>query len=265
MTEWKAAGRAPKDADDALWQAFRAAQDKFFSRRSAVFNERDAELTDNARRKEELLAEFFQQFLDLRGGDAGPALDQIFDRAKLLDQLDRRLLADATDARDVVRHVADQSFQIHRLHRLEPIALADSVGGVEHGLRHTAFAGEHVDVVVHQLQRVQVAGHDRAVQALVAGLGHQRADDVIGFHALELIDRDAEGAHDVAGEWKLVRQLGWGRPPVGLVLLQLLVPEGPPAQIEGRQHVIGVLLEGQQQHGGEPVGGVDHAPVPVGQ
>ena len=57
MTEWKAAGRAPKDADDSLWQAFRAAQDKFFSRRSAVFNERDAELTDNARRKEELLAE----------------------------------------------------------------------------------------------------------------------------------------------------------------------------------------------------------------
>jgi hypothetical protein len=57
MTEWKAAGRAPKDADDALWQQFRAAQDKFFSRRSAVFNERDAELTDNAKRKEELLAE----------------------------------------------------------------------------------------------------------------------------------------------------------------------------------------------------------------
>ncbi|MFL6143317.1 MAG: DUF349 domain-containing protein [Labedaea sp.] len=57
MTEWKAAGRAPKDADVALWQQFRAAQDKFFSRRSAVFNERDAELTDNARRKEELLAE----------------------------------------------------------------------------------------------------------------------------------------------------------------------------------------------------------------
>jgi Domain of Unknown Function (DUF349) len=57
MAEWKAAGRAPKDADDALWQQFRAAQDKFFSRRSAVFNERDAELNENARKKEELLAE----------------------------------------------------------------------------------------------------------------------------------------------------------------------------------------------------------------
>jgi hypothetical protein len=57
MTDWKAAGRAPKDSDDALWQRFRAAQDKFFARRSSAFNERDAEFSDNARAKEELLAE----------------------------------------------------------------------------------------------------------------------------------------------------------------------------------------------------------------
>ncbi|WP_103351557.1 DUF349 domain-containing protein [Amycolatopsis sp. CA-128772] len=57
MTEWKAAGRAPKDSDEALWQRFRAAQDKFFARRSAVFSERDAEFGANAARKEELLIE----------------------------------------------------------------------------------------------------------------------------------------------------------------------------------------------------------------
>lgn len=57
MTEWKAAGRAPKEADDTLWQQFRAAQDKFFSRRSSVFDERDAELVENGKRKEALLAE----------------------------------------------------------------------------------------------------------------------------------------------------------------------------------------------------------------
>ncbi|MCO1582222.1 DUF349 domain-containing protein [Crossiella sp. SN42] len=57
MTEWKAAGRAPKDADDALWQRFRGAQDRFFARRSEAFSERDAEFGENARRKEELLAE----------------------------------------------------------------------------------------------------------------------------------------------------------------------------------------------------------------
>jgi hypothetical protein len=57
MSEWKATGRAPKEADDALWQRFRAAQDLFFARRSEAFSERDAEFADNARLKEELLAE----------------------------------------------------------------------------------------------------------------------------------------------------------------------------------------------------------------
>ena len=57
MVEWKAAGRAPKEADDVLWQRFRAAQDAFFAKRSEAFNERDAEFTTNAKLKEELLAE----------------------------------------------------------------------------------------------------------------------------------------------------------------------------------------------------------------
>ncbi len=57
MSEWKTVGRAPKDADEALWQRFRAAQDRFFSRRSAAYDEREAEFTENARQKEALLAE----------------------------------------------------------------------------------------------------------------------------------------------------------------------------------------------------------------
>ncbi|WP_433270205.1 DUF349 domain-containing protein [Actinosynnema sp. CS-041913] len=57
MVEWKAAGRAPKEADDALWQRFRAAQDAFFAKRSEAFSERDAEFSTNAKLKEELLAE----------------------------------------------------------------------------------------------------------------------------------------------------------------------------------------------------------------
>ncbi len=57
MAEWKAAGRAHKDADDALWQRFRTAQDAFFARRSASFAERDAEFVANAEAKRALLAE----------------------------------------------------------------------------------------------------------------------------------------------------------------------------------------------------------------
>lgn len=57
MREWKAAGRAQKSADDALWARFRAAQDTFFTRRSEVLNARDSEHRENQRRKEALIGE----------------------------------------------------------------------------------------------------------------------------------------------------------------------------------------------------------------
>jgi Domain of Unknown Function (DUF349) len=57
MSEWKAAPRASKEAEDALWTRFRAAQDGFFARRSGVFAERDAEEVANQRVKEELIIE----------------------------------------------------------------------------------------------------------------------------------------------------------------------------------------------------------------
>ena len=57
MTEWKAAPRAAKDAEQRLWERFRAAQDSFFSRRSEVFSARDAEYKGNLDRKQAILAE----------------------------------------------------------------------------------------------------------------------------------------------------------------------------------------------------------------
>ncbi|HSV67439.1 MAG TPA: DUF349 domain-containing protein [Mycobacteriales bacterium] len=57
MGEWKAAGRATKDAEEQLWQKFRAAQDRFFARRSEVYGERSAEQHDNLQRKEAVIAE----------------------------------------------------------------------------------------------------------------------------------------------------------------------------------------------------------------
>ncbi len=57
MAEWKAAGRAGRDTEEGLWTRFRAAQDTFFARRSATFAERDAEQTENQRKKEAVVAE----------------------------------------------------------------------------------------------------------------------------------------------------------------------------------------------------------------
>ncbi len=56
LAEWKAAGRAPREADDQLWRRFKAAQDVFFGARNAAASERDAEFEHNATAKLELLA-----------------------------------------------------------------------------------------------------------------------------------------------------------------------------------------------------------------
>jgi hypothetical protein len=57
MNRWKAAGPAPKPADDTLWRRFRAAQDTFFSARSSDLSKRDSEQQTNLTAKQALLAE----------------------------------------------------------------------------------------------------------------------------------------------------------------------------------------------------------------
>jgi hypothetical protein len=57
MSEWKAAPRAAKDVEQRLWERFRAAQDRFFARRSETFSARDAEQKSAVDRRHALLAE----------------------------------------------------------------------------------------------------------------------------------------------------------------------------------------------------------------
>jgi hypothetical protein len=57
MAEWKAAGPAPREVDDALWKQFRAAQDHFFDAKQAAFAAQDSEFRANQTKKEELLVE----------------------------------------------------------------------------------------------------------------------------------------------------------------------------------------------------------------
>jgi hypothetical protein len=57
MRQWKAAGPAPRDVDEALWKRFRGAQDTFFGARDAAAAEQDQEFAANAEVKEGLLVE----------------------------------------------------------------------------------------------------------------------------------------------------------------------------------------------------------------
>jgi hypothetical protein len=57
MRDWKAAGPAPREVDEALWKRFRGAQDAFFSSRDEANAEVDREFAANAEAKEKLLVE----------------------------------------------------------------------------------------------------------------------------------------------------------------------------------------------------------------
>ncbi len=57
MRQWKAAGPAPRDVEDALWTRFRAAQDTFFGARDEAMAAQDSEFAANAEAKEKLLVE----------------------------------------------------------------------------------------------------------------------------------------------------------------------------------------------------------------
>ena len=88
LNEWKAAGRAAKDVDDALWQRFKAAQDTFFAARNAANAERDAEFQSNATAKEALLAEAEQ--IDVSDLDAArSALRAIGDKWDAIGKVPR--------------------------------------------------------------------------------------------------------------------------------------------------------------------------------
>ena len=57
MSDWKTAGRAPREVEDTLWARFKAAQDGFFTARNDHFSVQDEELRGNQKLKEEILAE----------------------------------------------------------------------------------------------------------------------------------------------------------------------------------------------------------------
>ena len=57
MRDWKAAGPAPRDVDEALWKRFRGAQDTFFEARDAANAKLDEEFAANAEVKKDLLVQ----------------------------------------------------------------------------------------------------------------------------------------------------------------------------------------------------------------
>jgi len=152
MTEWKAAGRTSKDADDALWARFRGAQDSFFTRRSAEYATRDAELVANATAKDALLAE-----------------------AARID------LSDAEGARAALRGVQERWDQIGKVPRERVRELSVRLQEVEErvraaGDRRRASVGGETQARVGQFRERVTAFESQAAKARAAG-DRRRAEE----------------------------------------------------------------------------------------
>ena len=167
MTRWKAAGRASRKDDDALWARFRGAQDAFFAARDAATAVTDTEFAANLDIKNKLLtaAEKLVPVTDLAA--AKTALRDIQERWESAGKVPRgdvqrveaRLRAVETAVRD-----ADQAVWT----RGNPETRARAEGAAAQ--LETAIAGLEAD-----LAAAKAAGNDRKVAEAQTALDARRA------------------------------------------------------------------------------------------
>jgi len=161
MNQWKAAGGAPKAAEEALWNRFRAAQDSFFARRTEARLERDAGLQQVIDAREALLteAEALDPRRDLNGARRGLRdLQQRWEAAGTVPRdvggaQERRLAAIETR----IREAADNRFRPDPAESPLVIRLVESIDKLE-----------------RRAQRARTAGRDSEAAEAEASLQTQR-------------------------------------------------------------------------------------------
>jgi len=161
MTEWKAVPRSGRESKDELWERFRAAQDRFFTRRSEAFGERDAAGRENQNVKERLIAA--AEKLDLSDPRAAQdRLRDILDRYEKAGQIPR----DAVGELDARMRAAEQRVR-------------ESVE--DQWQRKTASSNplldqmrEQVGKAEKQVARARAAGDDQALRDAEASLLSRR-------------------------------------------------------------------------------------------
>ena len=167
MREWKAAGPAPRDVDDRLWQRFRGAQDTFFGARDATNAALDQEFAANADVKEQILleAETLVPVTDLEA--AKKTFRDLADRWDAAGKVPRDRMKDL-EARmrkveQAIRAVEDDQWS-----KSDPEKSAradDMIGKLEAGIAETQA----------KLDKATAAGDDRKVKDLESELANKQA------------------------------------------------------------------------------------------
>ncbi|WP_424892466.1 DUF349 domain-containing protein [Streptomyces sp. XH2] len=181
MAEWKAVGRAQREAEDELWGRFRGAQDVFFQARSEVFAERDAEQQVNLTHKEELAAEAEKLLpvTDLKAARA--AFRSINERWEAIGHVPR-------DARPKIEgrmHAVERAIQEAEeaeWRRTNPEARARAAG-------LTGQLQAAVDKLQEQVDKARAAGNDAKANKLSQELEGRKA----------LLDQALKGLEEFGG------------------------------------------------------------------
>ncbi|RLU84967.1 DNA repair protein [Streptomyces griseocarneus] len=181
MAEWKAAGRAQREAEDELWARFRGAQDVFFQARGEVFAERDAEQQGNLTLKEELVveAEKLLPVTDLKAARA--AFRSINERWEAVGHVPR-------DARPKIEgrmHTVERALQEAEeteWRRTNPEARARAAG-------LTGQLQAAVDKLQEQVDKARAAGNDAKADKLTKELEGRKA----------LLDQALKGLEEFGG------------------------------------------------------------------
>ena len=167
MREWKAAGPAPRDVDDQLWQRFRGAQDAFFGARDATNAALDQEFAANAEVKEQILleAEKLVPVGDLEA--TKKAFRDLADRWDAAGKVPRDRMKDLEGrmrkVEQAIRAVEDEQWS-----RSDPEKSAradDMIGKLEAGIAETQA----------RLDKATAAGDDRKVKDLESELANKQA------------------------------------------------------------------------------------------
>ncbi|NJQ14330.1 DUF349 domain-containing protein [Streptomyces bohaiensis] len=181
MREWKAAGRAQRDAEEDLWARFRAAQDVFFQARGAVFDERDAEQRENLTRKEELVTEA-QKLLPITDVKAArAALRSIGERWEAIGHVPRDARASVEGGIQAVERAVAEAEE-GEWRRTNPEARARAAG-------LTGQLQESVDKLRRQADQARAAGNTAKAEKLERELASRQ----------ELLDQALKGLREFGG------------------------------------------------------------------
>ena len=172
MKQWKAAGPAPKDVDDALWKRFRGAQDAFFGARDAENAKLDEEFAANAEVKEALLveAEALLPALEGDGSDleaAKRAFRDIADRWDAAGKVPRARMKELEGRiRKVENVIRDLEQEQWRRSDPEKSARADDM---------VSQLQAAIDKVTADLEKAKASGNEKRVKELEENLASRQA------------------------------------------------------------------------------------------